>query len=151
MEFEFLDQLNKIKGDEIDLIVEKRLQGDPKRSWVPTYFYHIVESGSDIPIGKIDLRIGFNENTYYGGNIGYSVKEAHWGHHYAGKACLLIRQAAIAHGLDKVIITCNPDNIPSRKTCEYIGARLIEIVPLPPYNEQYLRGEKEKCIFEWSF
>ncbi|WP_409292591.1 GNAT family N-acetyltransferase [Peribacillus sp. SCS-37] len=151
MDFEFLDQLNKIKGDEIDLIVEKRLQGDPKRSWVPTYFYHIVKSGSDIPIGKIDLRIGFNENTYYGGNIGYSVKEEYRGHHYAGKACLLIKQAAIAHGLDKVIITCNPDNIPSRKTCEYIGARLIEIVPLPPYNEQYLRGEKEKCVFEWSF
>jgi tagatose 1,6-diphosphate aldolase len=58
---------------------------------------------------------------------------------------------AQAHEMEKLIITCNPDNIASRKTCEYVGANLLEIVDVPEYNDMYQRGEKEKCIYEWMF
>ncbi|MNY80412.1 hypothetical protein D3C86_2214330 [compost metagenome] len=51
--------------------------------------------------------------------------------------------------MEKIIITCNPDNEPSRKTCEYIGANLIEIVDLPPHDDMYQEGERQKCIYEW--
>ena len=37
----------------------------------------------------------------------------HRGHHYAGKACKLLFQLAQRHGMEYVIITCNPDNYPS--------------------------------------
>jgi hypothetical protein len=46
-------------------------------------------------------------------------------------------------------ITCNPDNWPSRKTCEWIGATLVEIVDLPPENDQYKEGERQKCRYRW--
>jgi RimJ/RimL family protein N-acetyltransferase len=51
--------------------------------------------------------------------------------------------------MDKLIITCNPDNIASRRTCEKAGLKLKEIVDLPNYNEMYLEGERHKCIYEW--
>lgn len=61
----------------------------------------------------------------------------------------IIKDVAIAHGMKKLIITCNPDNYPSRKTCEKIGLKLKEIVDLPTYNEMYISGERQKCIYEW--
>ena len=61
-------------------------------------------------MGKIDLRIGHNGNVYYGGNIGYSVDKKYRGHHYAGKACLLLFELAKKHHMDYLIITCVPDN-----------------------------------------
>ena len=70
-------------------------------------------------------------------------------HHYAGKACKLLRQIAVTYGMDVLWITCNPDNWPSRKTCEWIGATLVEIVDLPPENYQYKKGERRKCRYRW--
>lgn len=99
-------------------------------------------------MGVCDLRIGYNQRVYYGGNIGYRIKEEYRGHHYAAKACLLLFKLAKEHGMKYLIITCNPDNYPSRKTCEYIGCRLVEIVELPADNDMRLTdGETEKCIY----
>ncbi len=97
---------------------------------------------------KIGTRIGYNENLYYGGHIGYRVEENYRGNNYASKACKIIKDVAIAHGMNRLIITCNPENYPSRKTCEKAGLKLKEIVDLPPYNELYLEGERQECIYE---
>ncbi|PLT27507.1 GNAT family N-acetyltransferase [Peribacillus deserti] len=148
MEFKFLD-FDVIKGEEIDLYLVKTVPGNKEKNWVPAYHFDISLSGSPEPIGKIDIRIGYNENLYYGGHIGYSVNEEYRGNHYAAKAVLLLRKVAHDHELEKLVITCNPDNIASRKTCEYIGANLIAIVDVPEFNDMYQRGEKEKCIYEW--
>lgn len=51
--------------------------------------------------------------------------------------------------MNKIIITCNPDNLPSRKTCKKAGLKLKEIVDLPPYNQLYQDGERQVCIYEW--
>ena len=148
MEFEFFD-FNVIKGDEIDLHLIKTVPGNKDKKWVPAYHFNISLSGSSEPIGKIDIRIGYNDNLYYGGHIGYAVNEKYRGNHYAAKAALLLRKVATAHKMEKLIITCNPDNIASRKTCEYIGAKLIKMVDVPKENDMYRRGEKQKCIFVW--
>jgi len=39
----------------------------------------------------------------------------------------------------------------SRKTCEYIGFEFPEIVKLPESSEQYVLGEREKCIYRINF
>ena len=39
----------------------------------------------------------------------------------------------------------------SRKTCEYIGCEFPEIVKLPGNSEQYILGEREKCIYRINF
>jgi tagatose 1,6-diphosphate aldolase len=51
------------------------------------------------------------------------------------------------HGINPLWITCNPDNHASRRTCERLGATLVEIVPVPVGHTLYQRGEREKCRY----
>jgi len=134
---------------EIDLKIEEKAPSNEEKGYVPVYKYRITLHKSDDGIGSIDIRMGNNENLYYGGHIGYMIKESYRGNSYASKACKIIKNVAVAHGMNRLIITCNPDNLPSRKTCEKAGLKLKEIVNLPPYNEMYERGERQKCIYEW--
>ena len=138
-----------LTNEEIDLIIEVKVPQCETKGYVPAYKYQVKLHNGDASIGRIDLRIGYNKNTYYGGNIGYEIEEAYRGNHYAEKACRLIKQVALAHEMDKIIITCNPHNTASRKTCENVGARLVEIVQLPSDNEMYQLGHRQKCRYEW--
>ncbi|WP_313584018.1 GNAT family N-acetyltransferase [Lacrimispora sp.] len=146
--FEFKD-FDYLTDGEIDLKIEEKAPPNDEKGYVPAYKYKITLHKSDDSIGAIDIRFGNNENLYYGGHIGYMIKEGYRGNSYASKACKIIKNVAIAHGMNRLIITCNPDNFPSRKTCEKAGLKLKEIVNLPPYNEMYESGERQKCIYEW--
>jgi len=44
-------------------------------------------------------------------------------------------------------ITCNPDNAASRRTCERLGAKLVNIVAIPGDHPFRMRGETAKCRF----
>lgn len=137
-----------LKNDEITLVLEKTVDGDVEKDWVPAYHFAICDD-KGTKLGTCDLRIGHNEKIYYGGNIGYRVKEEYRGHHYAGKACLLLFELARKHDMGYLIITCNPDNYASKKTCEYLGGELLEVVELPEDNDMREDGEFEKCIFRF--
>lgn len=137
-----------LKNDEIQLLLEKTVDGDEKRNWVPAYHF-FISSPNGTKMGKCDLRIGYNDNLYYGGHIGYTVFPEFRGNHYAGKACLLLFQLAVKHNMEYLYITCNPDNYASRKTCEYAGGTLLEIAELPEGNDMRDNGELEKCIYEF--
>ena len=146
--FEFKD-FDYLTDGEIDLKIEDKTPSNEEKGYVPAYKYSITRHNSNDSIGNIDIRIGYNDNLYYGGHIGYRIEKSYRGNSYASKACKIIKQIAIAHGLEKVIITCNPDNFPSRITCEKSGLKLKEIVDLPLDNEMYKHGERQKCIYEW--
>ncbi len=120
---------------------------------VPTYYFwmHLrPQYYPDLAIaGAIGLRIGQTPNIeLYFGHIGYHVYPASRGHHYSERACRLLFPLARAHGLKTLWITCNPDNIGSRRTCERLGGKLINIVPLPPENLLYKQGDREKCRYK---
>jgi len=146
--FKFLP-FDFIKGEEIDLIIEQKIRENKVKGFVPAYCYAINLTGTNLTIGTIDLRIGNNTLTYYGGHIGYGIDKNYRGHHYAAKACKLLRNVALAHGMNELIITCNPENIASQKTCIRLGAQFIEIVDLPIDSDMYLEGERQKCIYKW--
>ncbi len=143
----FLDT-SFLQNDEINLVLERTADGNEEKGWVPAYHFAICNQDG-IKMGVCDLRIGHNDKLYYVGNIGYRVDEKYRGHHYAGKACLLLFELAKMHQLEYVIITCNPDNYASRKTCEYAGGELLETVELPADNDMREDGETEKCIFKF--
>lgn len=142
----FLD-VEFLKGEEIQLILEKRIEGNPVYNWVPAYFFTICDLNGQ-KVGGCDLRIGHNDMIYYCGNIGYHVDKEYRGHHYDLQACLLLVELAKKHQMKYLLLTCNHDNIASRRTCELLGAQLLEIVELPLDSYLRERGDVQKCIYK---
>ena len=146
---EFLNT-DYLKNEELQLHVDRLAEGNPERNWVPAYHFHICDLQGNI-MGSCDLRIGHTDGLYYGGHIGYSIKEEYRRHHYAAKACKLLFSLARMHEMRYLYITCNPDNLPSRKTCEYLQGKFLGVVELPEDNDMRINlGETHKCIFEFS-
>ncbi len=145
--FEFRNP-GKLVDGELQLILTEKYPGNPAHGWVPAYRFRMTLVGQTQEIGSIELRVGNTPHILmYAGHIGYRVAPEHRGHHYAARACRLLFPLARSHGLDTLWITCNPDNIASRRTCELLGAKLVEIVDLPPDTDMYLMGERQKCRY----
>lgn len=126
--------------------------GDFKKGRAPSYHFwmHLrPEFAPPVPIaGAIGLRVGhMAELELYYGHIGYNVYPPARGRHYAERACRLLLPLAKAHGLNPVWITTNPDNYASRRTCERLGAELVEVVDIPPNHPLYLKGQRKKCRY----
>jgi predicted acetyltransferase len=116
----------------------------------PTYHFWMRQNDRpDFPIaGGVGLRIGNSYDTVmYYGHFGYHVYPLARGKHFAERACRLLLPLAARHGLNPIWITCNPDNHASRRTCERLGAQLIEVVPVPGEHLLHQRGEFEKCRY----
>ena len=129
----------------------KALPADPETDKVPDEHYAIVETKSQQDVGTIRLRLSNRDDILlYAGHIGYAVYEAWRGHHYAAYACLALKPKALEHGFAELWITCDPDNWPSRRTCERVGAALVEIIDLPEYIDMYQDGERQKCRYRWQ-
>ena len=52
--------------------------------------------------------------------------------------------------MTELIITCSPDNIPSRRTLEKLGGTLLETANVPEDHWLYQRGEKVKNIYRYD-
>ncbi len=138
-----------LRDGEILLRLDRTCEAQPEKNWVPAYYFDIcLPDGTKA--GWCDLRIGHNDRLYIGGNIGYAVDESRRGHHYAAKACKLLFRQAGKHGLDYVIITCDPANRASARTCELAGGRYIETVPVPEDSDMYAKGEREVMIYRFD-
>jgi tagatose 1,6-diphosphate aldolase len=130
-----------------------RQPGDTGRGLVPAYHFwmRLARGIGDPPIniaGGIGLRIGTSrEIELFSGNIGYHVYPPARGNHFAERAVRLVLPLARRHGMRHLWITCNPDNTASRRTCERLGARLIDIVAIPKEHPFRTRGETQKCRY----
>lgn len=132
---------------EIYLRLCKTEDEDKEKEYLPAYYFNMVRHTDDVAVGRCDLRIGYNENIRYGGNIGYEVFEPFRGNRYAAKACKLLFILAKKHDMDEVFITCSPENIASRKTCEFSGGVLIDILDVPSWHEMYKIGKRKTCQY----
>src|SRR5262245_8391538 len=96
---------------------------------VPTYRFHMVDLETHAVLGNIRLSIGSTPHIEcYAGHVGYDVLPQHRGHHYAARAVRLLLPLARKLGIDPLWITCDPENLASRRTLELAGAEFIEIV-----------------------
>lgn len=142
-----LSNTDILKTEEISLRQIELAADDPQRKWDPAFHFDILDC-SGARVGGCNLRLGHSEVLYSVGNIGYEIDEPYRGHHYAGKACKLLFELARRQGMEYVIIVCAPSNQPSRKTCEWLGGELLEVVELPEDNDMRVEdGETQKCIY----
>ena len=115
---------------------------------VPAWSFCMVHAESGEELGTIRLRVGDSRHVVmYAGHVGYSVKERHRGHRYAGRALQLLLPVARRFGLDPLWVTCDPENVASRRTMERIGARLVEEVDVRPDCVIFQSGHPRKCRY----
>jgi tagatose 1,6-diphosphate aldolase len=127
----FLDP-GKLQDCELSLVLDQFMPSDPIREHVPVYHFNMVNTDSSLVMGAINLRIGVTDRlVLYRGQIGYSVKPEFRGHRFAARCLGLLVPLAARHQPNPLWITCDPDNIASRRTCEIAGAELVEIVDVP--------------------
>ena len=127
--------------------------GDPFLGRLPAYhFWMRMADPTPVPVrmaGGVSLRIGDNDNIQrYIGHVGYGVYPPARGHHLAERAVKLLLPLARLHGIELLWITCNPENLASRRTCERLGATLVEQVRIPESHPLYQRGERWKCRYK---
>lgn len=138
-----------LRDGEILLQLDHTCQAQPEKRWLPAYYFAIcLPDGTRI--GACDLRIGHNDKTYIGGNIGYAIDAPYRGHRYAAKACALLFRQAVKHHMDHVIITCVPENRASARTCELAGGQYLETALIPVDNEMYAEGKRQVRIYRFD-
>jgi tagatose 1,6-diphosphate aldolase len=121
-----------LRDAELSLVLEDVLPWETSPWGVPAYRFQMRHGISGAAMGSISLRIGFEPRlVLYAGHIGYSVQPAYRGHHYAERATRLLLPLARAHGMQELWITCSPQNVPSRRTIERLGAVFVETVNVP--------------------
>lgn len=144
--FEFLDPALPV-DDDLQLILAERVTGANSLWGVPAYAFQIQRASGEY-VGRLRLRVGWNENVIrYAGHIGYAVQTAHRAHHYAERACRMIIPLAKRHHMTALWITCQPDNAPSGRTLERLGARYVGILAVPPEYPLDAGTERKKTYF----
>ena len=139
----------KYSNDEIEIRLTAKLRTGIINRYELNYFDILLKSTKEC-IGYIDLRIGYTEYLYYLGNVGYRIYEEYRGHGYAYQACQLLFEHAKCLQLPYLIITCDPDNVPSKKTLEKLNGKYMGEKKVPITHPMFLQGDKIKCIYRYD-
>ena len=137
---------NDLTDQEISLKFSEYTPEVPEKGFVPAYIFNIIKD--EKKVGEVKFKAGTNEHILFAGHFGYGIEPNSRGHHYAERAVRLLLPFAKKLGFKRIIITCNPANIASRRTCERLGAELKGIYPIPENHSMYQRGERDVCRYE---
>ena len=105
-------------------MIDNRDQSKLPAHFVPSYDYFAVDD--DKLIGIVHIRIRLTEMLIrFGGHIGYAVNPTYWGKGYGTKILKLVLETykdLIEE--DRILITCDDDNVGSYKIIEANGGVL---------------------------
>ncbi|HEY6541636.1 MAG TPA: GNAT family N-acetyltransferase [Ktedonobacteraceae bacterium] len=94
---------------------------------VPMSDYWLIDG--DEYIGRLSLRYELNNALLlWGGHIGYQIRPSKRRRGYGKEILRLGLLKAKERGLKRVLVTCDEDNIGSRKIIEYNGGQLENII-----------------------
>jgi predicted acetyltransferase len=102
------------------LVADALPESPRKAGWVPCTFRWIMDG--DTVVGSIAVRHSLNDYLLdQGGHIGYSVRPSRRRRGHASRALAQALRIAADLGIDRVLVTCDEDNIASRRTIERNG------------------------------
>lgn len=110
-----------------------------REGFVPSSTYMAIRESDNRIIGMIDIRHFLNNYLEkFGGHIGYSVRKSERQKGYAKKMLELALEKCKELNINRVLVTCSKDNIPSMKTILSQGGVL---------ENEILEGEKITCRY----
>lgn len=99
-----------------------RTERNLKPNRVGAHFFWLVDDEKDYFIGEVSIRHRLTEALeQYGGHIGYGVRYSEWNKGFGTLMLKLALAEAKKIGLEKVLITCDDDNIGSARVMEKNG------------------------------
>lgn len=130
--------LNPEEKDVIQTFMNNRDQDKIPSHYVPSYDYFAVDE--DKFIGVINIRIRLtNTLLNYGGHIGYAVNPKYWKMGYGKQILkLALQQHKDLIEDNKILITCDDDNIGSYKIIEANGGQLENKIENEDCGEKFL-------------
>ena len=131
--FENPDKVNVVQE-----MLDNRDQSKLPAHFVPSYDFFAVDD--DKLIGLVNIRIRLTDNLIrYGGHIGYAVNPKYWGKGYGTKILRIVLETykdLIEE--NKILITCDDDNIGSYKIIEANGGVLENKVENEDNGDKFL-------------
>lgn len=101
----------------------KRLATHPDEGEVPSTHLWLVEG--DLFLGRLSVRPSLDDFMLkFGGHIGYIIAPAYRKHGYGYRILQLGLAYVCSIGMKRVLLTCNEDNIGSKKIIESCGGKL---------------------------
>jgi predicted acetyltransferase len=86
-------------------------------------------------VGRLSLRHELNDYLFnFGGHIGYVVVPAHRRKGYATQMLQTAKELAKTRGMNRVLLTCDVDNLGSQKTIEKCGGVFENIISDPKHG-----------------
>lgn len=127
--------------NEVDIIQKFKDNRDKDKlpkEYVPSYDYFLVDD--DTFLGVIMIRVSLTDDLLkFGGNIGYGIRPYYWRQGYGTKLLELgLIKAKELIDSDKVLITCDDDNIGSYSIIEKNGGILEDKVMNREMDEEFL-------------
>jgi tagatose 1,6-diphosphate aldolase len=131
-----------------DLVLQFVRLGEHPVHKAPTYWFQMIHGVTGEELGGINLRYGSTPHLeLYAGHIGFAVHPAHRGHRYASRSLTLLVPVAKKLKLKSLWITCDPDNVASRRSLELAGAQFTAIVEVPEGCIIRQAGHPQKCRY----
>jgi len=113
-------------------------------------FYRFDINAEGNWVGWVQVKIGYSLSAHYDGQIGYMINEEIYKNKgYMTDACFALKPFLRKFGYEYITLTVEESNMSSRRVCEKIGAKLIEIFDMPTWTENYGQGQRRTCIYEW--
>ncbi|EHK2441766.1 GNAT family N-acetyltransferase [Clostridium perfringens] len=110
-----------------------------REGFVPSSTYMAIRESDNRIVGMIDIRHFLNDYLEkFGGHIGYSVRKSERQKGYAKKMLELALEKCKELNINRVLLTCSKDNIPSMKTILSQGGIL---------ENEVLEGERITCRY----
>jgi predicted acetyltransferase len=98
--------------------------------FVPAGFFVGVVAGE--VVGRVSIRFRLNEFlSKLGGHIGYGVRASRRRRGYATRMLQLALPICKAHGIERALVTCDIDNVGSRRVVESCGGVFESITDEP--------------------
>ena len=99
---------------------------DVPEGFVPATF--LVAEVEGMLVGRISLRHELNDFLLReGGHVGYAVRPEHRGHAHARRMLAAGLDLLRERGVERVLVTCDDDNLASRRTIEACGGVLEDV------------------------
>jgi len=124
----------------VDLLHRQSQGLDLPEGYVPATDFWIVAPGDEY-LGRVNIRHRLTPYlAQFGGHIGYNVRSKYRGKGIATRALELGLLEARRLGLTRVLLTCDDDNLASRRVIEKNGGVLEDVVV------EYTREDGTKSV-----